>query len=479
MAVAQIEPRAARVNLEAPAGIGRPVLLCLFVIALMTPVILNIGPFAFTPSRLFVLLVFFPVVGLWLSGRAGPVRLLDFTLIFAASWAALSVIVIHGVAKGYERAGFIFLEMVGGYFFGRTAIRSAKDFNTYMKFAMGALIFMLPLGILETRTGEPLIIDILSRFIESDRAVDNDMRLGLHRAQVIFPHPILYGVFCAAMLGPVARGLNYGTGMFRSMARIGLVAGNTFCSVSSGAWLMFLVQAAFLIYDRVLRSVSRRWLLWFIAVGSLYLLVEVAANSSPFKVFVRYFTLNSASGFYRIAQFDAAMVNILDNPIFGRAFNGWVRPRWMIPSIDNYWLVLTVRHGLPMFFVFLGGILVTMYRMGRLRLSDPLVSEIRAGYLIGLGGFLLAVVTVHVWSNVNVWFMFFLGSGMWLFDAERRTEDDPVPETGQGGGAPSTGKARTEKAADVEPSPVQSRYSRFPARPKTPGRSVGRRRRDR
>lgn len=478
MAIAQIDPGAARDYPQvSSASVVRPVLLFLFIVSLMTPVVLNAGPFALSPSRLFVLLAFFPVMGMWLVGRAGPYRLQDFTLLFAASWAALSVIVIHGVANGYERAGFLFLEMVGGYFFGRTVIRSAQDFRVYMKLVMGALIFMLPFAIVETRSGEPMIIAALSQFIETEPLVDTTRRLGMERAQVIFPHPILYGVFCAAMLGPVVRGLNYGAGAFRSVLRVLLVMGNTICSVSSGAWLMFLVQSAFLVYDKIFRSIRTRWLLWFLAVAALYLLVEVAANSSPFKVFVRYFTLNSASGHYRIAQFDAAVGNVISNPLFGRAYSGWVRPRWMIPSIDNYWLVLTIRHGLPMFMVFLSGILITMYRMGRLKFANPWVHEIRAGYLIGLGGFLLAAITVHVWSNTNVWFMFFLGSGMWLFDATRQTDDAPEepprgsPAIGRRDGAPET----APEAAVGDDVPIQSRYSRFPAKRRGPGGPVRRR----
>lgn len=461
-----------------------PLILFLFIASLMMPIVLSIGPFNVSPSRLFAILLFFPSVGLWLAGHAGKKRTLDFLLIFAACWASIAIFYHHGFGF-YERAGFIFVEMVGGYFFGRTFVRSAKDFMAYMGFVVGALMFMLPFGVLESLTGDPIIIETLSGFVRTEPVIDHQVRLGLERAQVVFPHPILYGVFCAAMLGVMVRAVNYQSSGFTSVFRIGLVMINTICSVSSGAWLMFIVQSGFLMYDRIMRTIKLRWRLMLIGVVSMYLLVEVAANSSPFRVFVRYFTLNANSGHYRIAQFDAVMVNILRDPLLGIGFKPWTRPRWMIPSIDNYWLVITVRYGMPYFFSFLGGVLFTMYHLGRLKFADPKVSEIRAGYLISLGGFLLAAVTVHIWSNMNVWFMFFLGAGMWMFDAELADKAGDQPATRRvrgrttgGDEAEETGGGATEMA-ETRPREAYSRYSRFPVKAKAdaPDPSGPRRRR--
>lgn len=437
-----------------------PAILFVFMASLMLPIVLNIGPFALSPSRLFCLLAFFPCVFMWLSGKAGPFRAFDFLFLFAAFWAALTMLVNHGIALGYERAGFIVVEWVGGYMFGRTMIRSAQDFRTYLKMAMAALIVMLPFGMLESQTGDPIIIEALSRFIETEPVIDHEVRLGLERAQVIFPHPILYGIFCAAMLGIVARGLNFGSGGFGSFARIVVVGINTVCSVSSGAWLLFLIQTSFLMYDWIMRNVMHRWKLLLFGFITMYLLLVLVAESSPVKVFVRYLTLNPASGHYRIAQFDAAIINVYNNPIFGLGGHDWVRPRWMIPSIDNYWMVLAVRHGAVLFFVFLGGILYNMYRIGQRKMADPVDQAMKAGYLISLGSFLIAVVTVHVWSNMNVWFMFFLGAGVWMLNARETGGDEELV---------------SEPSAEA-PKPT-SRYSRFAPKPKaTQERRIGKRR---
>lgn len=438
-------------------------ILFLFMASLMLPIVLNIGPFALSPSRLFCLLAFFPCLFMWLTGKAGPVRTFDFMFLFAASWAALTMLVNHGIAGGYERAGFIIVEWVGGYLFGRTMIRSANDFRAYLKMAMAALVVMLPFGILESQSGRPIIIEALSRFIETEPVIDHDVRLGLERAQVIFPHPILYGIFCAAMLGIVSRGLSFGSSAFTSVVRIGVIAINTICSVSSGAWLLFLIQSAFLIYDWIMRNVVQRWQLLLFGFITMYLLLMLVAESSPVKVFVRYLTLNPASGHYRIAQFDAAILNVFDNPIFGLGGRDWVRPRWMIPSIDNYWMVLAVRHGAVLFVVFLGGILLNMYRIGRKRMADPADRALQVGYLISLGSFLIAVITVHVWSNMNVWFMFFLGAGVWMIGARERGEEPEAPDPEDPSAAPA----------------AASRYSRFAPKPKatTGQRQVARRKR--
>ncbi|MEM6825017.1 MAG: hypothetical protein AAF566_07890 [Pseudomonadota bacterium] len=477
MAVAQVDPIGTRRVPVAKAETSTsPVILFLFMAALMMPVVLNFGQFALSPSRLFCLVAFFPCLFLWVSGRLGPWRPFDFLLIFSASWAALSFLVNHGIAGGYERAGFTIIEWVGGYFFGRAAIRCAKDFRTYLRMVVIALMFMLPFAILETQTGTPIIIEILSRVIETENIVFNEARLGLERAQVIFPHPILYGIFCAAMLAPVVRGLNMGAGTGTIVARFSVITVSTICSVSSGAWLLYLIQAAFLIYDRVMRAVKQRWFLLFLAVVFMYVAIDIAANSSPVKVFVRYLTLNSASGHYRIAQFDAAIINVFNNPFFGLGSKDWIRPRWMISSIDNYWMVLSVRHGAVLFFVFLIGILISMYQISRSRPKDPEVREMRVGYLISLGSFLIAVVSVHVWSNMNVWFMFFLGAGAWFIDAEQEAADEAQEPAKRGRQASS--RRQTYAVDDISNADAEeeqpfdtaaaSRYSRFPAKSRAP-----------
>ena len=479
MAVAQVDPiRTGRLPVAKPEAGTSPVILFLFMASLMTPIVLNFGPIAMAPSRLFCLIAFFPCLFLWVSGKAGPWRPFDFFLFFSAGWAALTFLINHGIAGGYERAGFVLVEWIGGYFFGRTMVRCAKDFRTYLKMAMYALVFMLPFAILETQTGTPIIIHILSNVIETEPTVTNEARLGLERAQVIFPHPILYGIFCAAMLGPIVRGLNLGASGFTVFSRIGVITVSTICSVSSGAWLLYLIQVAFLMYDRIMRTVKQRWFLLLLAVVFMYIVIDIAAKSSPVKVFVRYLTLNSASGHYRIAQFDAAIQNVFNNPFFGLGVNGWVRPRWMIPSIDNYWMVLAVRHGAVLFFSFLIGILISMWQIARSRPKDHEVREMRIGYLIALGSFLIAVVSVHVWSNINVWFMFFLGAGVWFLDAEQEKEDDAAEPAAAGRRRPAPsprgrvaereGSATEVPEAEAEPI-VTNRYSRFPIKNRARG----------
>ena len=472
MAFAQANPAGLeRAPLEKAREATPGVIIFLFMASLLLPIVIHAGPLAMSPSRLFCLIAFFPCLFLWLTGRAGPIRTFDILFISATLWAAFTYLVNHGLANGYERAGFVVVEWMGGYLFGRTAIRCAQDFRLYLRLGVLLLIVMLPFAIVETQTGTPVINEFLSRFVETVREMDNDPRLGLHRAQVVFPHPILYGIFCAAMLAPVVRGLGYASNASRQVSRIGIILASTICSVSSGAWLLFLVQSAFLIYDRIMRRISSRWILLFAAGLLLYLLIEVAANSSPVKVFVRYFTLNSASGHYRIAQFDAAIQNVFNNPVFGIGAAEFVRPPWMTASIDNFWMVLSVRHGAILFFLFLGSILFHMFRLARIRPADEEVRGMQVGYLIALGSFLMAVVTVHVWSNLNVWFMFFLGAGVWFLDVAqdgaKELAPDSTPGRARGSPAKSTPEATVTPEADADPALKTSRYSRFPTR-KTP-----------
>ena len=86
--------------------------------------------------------------------------------------------------------------------------------------------------------------------------------------------------------------------------------------------------------------------------------------------------------------------------------------------MDNFWLVIAVRHGLPAFLFLAAGILIIMHRVGRLSISDPETVACRKGFLITLGGLIFAGVTVHFWNHILAIFMFLVGSGVWMLNRE-------------------------------------------------------------
>jgi len=110
--------------------------------------------------------------------------------------------------------------------------------------------------------------------------------------------------------------------------------------------------------------------------------------------------------------------SVAQHPWFGIGFGEWVRPHWMGSSVDNFWLLIAIRHGIPAAaLIFLACVAV----IGRTAFTSRLpqdVQDYRTGYLISLIVFMLVGCTVHFWAAVFAWFLFLLGSGAWILDLE-------------------------------------------------------------
>ena len=103
----------------------------------------------------------------------------------------------------------------------------------------------------------------------------------------------------------------------------------------------------------------------------------------------------------------------------------------MSSSIDMYWIVSGVRHGLPAtFFSFLAFFSIVVPLMFRKGLDDT-QSIYRLGILCCLASFFLAGWTVHFWNATYVLFNFLLGSGVWLLDAIPTSEQRTAKEETQ------------------------------------------------
>ncbi len=436
----------------------------LFFVALLTPVIFEVGSLNIPATRLYLLILFVPALFACLSGRAGRIRAVDLLIVAATVWWSLSFFANHPVGSVYQQVGFTVLETLGGYMLGRWLIRSAGAFTFFVRANFLAVLFTLPFALLEMQTGDPIIMTTLRQVVKTPFIVNHELRLGFERAQVVFQHPILYGVFCAAAFGLVVHTLNRTTGLFTAVFRGGVVVVTTFSSLSTGAFLTLLVQMCFMGWNRVLAQFGARWKFFAAGVVTLYVLIDVFSTRTPFHVFVSYMTLNSSTAWNRIRIFDHGMNNVWANPIFGLGLHDWVRPHWMVSSVDNFWLVLAMRHGIPSFLFFAAALVLLIGQLSFARLVSAEARAARTGYLISLGGLIVALSTVHIWSEPYIWFMFLLGAGVWMIE--------PQPQTG----APAT----PDSAAQPEGQDRALRYSRFPldkarARPAPRARAVSQR----
>ena len=160
----------------------------------------------------------------------------------------------------------------------------------------------------------------------------------------------------------------------------------------------------------------------------MYAFIEVFSNRPPAQIFAAYLTLKKSTAWNRIHIFNFATDDVMNNPFLGIGLKEWSRPRWMLSSIDNFWLVITLRHGFPSLILLLLTIIFLYRDIGRAPLTGKLASY-RLGYLFSLGGLCVAALTVHLWDATFCLLLFMLGAGVWMIDAkDESAEEQNAPE---------------------------------------------------
>ena len=145
------------------------------------------------------------------------------------------------------------------------------------------------------------------------------------------------------------------------------------------------VQIAMIGWDRTLRFIRGHWMIGvFIGVVTLAVL-QLALTGGLVGYMVNEVIFNSYGGNNRIAIWQYGSAEVLRHPLFGIGLGDWVRPFWQHATVDNFWLLIAMRHGLPAF-VFLA---LAIGSAGcRIMTPDRARSEetrYRTGYLIALG----------------------------------------------------------------------------------------------
>ncbi len=391
----------------------------MFVIALALPFYIDIGSLLLTVNRLFLLLIFFPALIGWMFGKAGPKRTTDYLFILFVVWVMISLIVADGFYISIEAIGMFTIETLGAYFLGRTFVRSKYQFRAMIKAYLGVLAVFLPFAFLEAYLNRAVMIDLMSKIWKTLPGVllDREGRWGMRRAQVSLDHPILYGVFCAVGFSLSSYGLEKKKYGFFSGLRALLPLFCTFFSLSTGAYLAIGTQMLLTGWEFVTRTVKERWRILIAITVILYVSIDLLSNRTPFQVFITYMTFDQGSSYNRVLIWQFGMEQVWRTPIFGIGFTGdWERPWYMSPSMDNFWLVLAVRHGIPAFLIFATAAFLLVRDVGKATIKDPEVQNMRMGWMFSVIGVFLAICSVHLWTTAYVFVMFVLGTGMWFVD---------------------------------------------------------------
>jgi hypothetical protein len=121
-------------------------------------------------------------------------------------------------------------------------------------------------------------------------------------------------------------------------------------------------------------------------------------------VLASYLSLDPESAYDRVLQLRYGSDSVANHPFFGIGSGEWVRPEWMGPSIDNFYLLVAITYGLPSLICTLYVIFLAL----RATFADK-QSDLHIGFRILLVTFAISIYSVYIWSAVYVYFWMIVG----------------------------------------------------------------------
>lgn len=402
----------------------------LFIIGLIIPLFVYVGPIRLSVYRVVLLAAFFPVLFYWLSGRAGRIRLPDICVVVICLWSSVSMVIKDGgVGASIEAIGILWVETLGAYLLARCYIRTPEAFFAITRLLFWIGLLLLPFALHELYAGPSPLLTLFGKIGPTYSENGNPGRLGLERVQGPFVHPIHFGVFFGALVGMFYYVLGCGQSWISREGRTGLAGFLCFASLSSGPLVAVMSQLIFLLWDGIMKSVRSRWYIFFGLSLLAFIVVDIISNRTPFHVLISYLAFNEHTAYNRIRVWNFGTANIWANPLFGIGLTGdWVRPYWMSSSADMFWIVPAMRHGIVVWIGYLGlffsAFLSVIYRQ---KLSKR-VQRYRMGYICTMTGLFVVGWTVHFWDALFVFFIFLLASGLWMLDWTEQGHTSPKTE---------------------------------------------------
>jgi hypothetical protein len=382
--------------------------LAFFFLALCLPISWSIGSLALDPIRLYLLITIVPFMAKLLSKQAGPIVMSDYLIAAFSLWIVVTLTARHGIER-FPYGAILAIESFGGYLAGRMIIRSSVDYKKFIDFYIIALVIMLPFAVYELYVGRMPIADMF-RGIFTVLGKNPSERYDLSRVQVVFPHSILFGFFCSLTIASIFH--IYKDRISSFAPRLALVTSMAFMSLSSGPLISVALQYCMVSWGVVTRN---KWKLLLVIMILLYIAGKLFTNRGPILIFIETFTFDPRSGWWRLHIWNFGSASVLNHPFLGIGLDIYEKPAWLTDSVDNFWLLMAMRHGFPGFLLLAAAFAFHIRFIVKVKGLDPLGERVRTGYMITLVGMIFTLATVHVWGAISVLVMFFLGAGSFIY----------------------------------------------------------------
>jgi len=395
-----------------PALPALPVVMLILSFALPPETSVSLGSVRLSPYRLILLAGFFPalhrVTAAWQGGLCAP----DIAVIGHGVWAMVALVVTMGLADSAETAVIYLVETTGSYMIARAYVRTLDDYIAVIRLIFWTASLLLAFAVAESLSGHHFLRLSFKAILGGPGPHDIEPRLGLTRAFTSFEHPILFGVFAASAFAGTYYLLS--SGDRRDMVRRLSIMAATFFSLSGGPYTMLALQLGLIAWDRITATLAHRWTLLVAVFAAAWLVLTLASNRSPVLVFVSYLTFSASSAYNRVHIWTYGTAEVARHPVFGIGLNDWIRAPWMSSSMDNFWLLTTVRYGLPALVCLVLALIWIGRKHAALRTSHPVLQRAQKAWAITMLGFVLAGLTVHFWNALLVQLFFMIGCGMCL-----------------------------------------------------------------
>jgi len=374
------------------------------------------------PYRFFLIAAALYVLGGAMRGRlrfAWP----DLAIIAAVAWICLAMSITSEWQEALTGSIAHITDIALAYLFARTAFRDLRDLRTFLILLLPGLLVTGVIMVLEAVTHTHIIQEAFSQLTGKPIVYGSTPRLGLMRAQGPFPHPILAGIFLSSFLS-----LYWLSGFKRWTRNLGAIA--AICSivtVSSATFLSLIAVIALLSYNWLSEKIANfTWSLFFVFFALFVFAAELGTKSGTFSLILRFASLNSMSGYFRILIWDYGTQNVAENPWFGIGYAEWTRPVWMSASIDNYWLLTAIRFGAPASILVGVATVATVVLIIRKSMSSQWLDQrLERGLAVAVTVFALGLMSVSIWLSAQVWFFVLLGLTVSLAQAGQTTIRQP------------------------------------------------------
>lgn len=418
-----------------------PVLVTAYLLTMLFPstTIFHIGPVLLSPQKLLFVLIAVPVTMQMLTTIR--LRSYDYCYFGYVGWFVFCTLLNYGVSKG----GWMVLTAMSAivpYALAQVAIRRSQTLVPIVRFQFVMVICLGILAVPEAITHQRFLPDAISALIDHWPYFQNDIRWGLLRAASVFQHPILYGLFSGSILAFTWYLSRTGSGALFSA---GLVLAATFTALSAGPLMSVMVQLGLIVGERLTRGIKRRGLWLMLALVAGYFAIDLLSTRPPIRVIISYLTINPGTAFYRLLIFEHASDDILRNPIFGFRTETWTRLHWMVQSVDNYWLLQTMRSGFPGLFLQAAAIILivrALFRQPDAELT-PIHARLRRGAAYAIVGFCVCGATVAMFGKLEPYFAFLVGIGAALARIAEEGRARPAGTADTGDPTPPPAHRRT------------------------------------